>query len=83
MNLNQEQVSDSDMSKCKFTVLLNVIITYQRIPENLVAESERRMCNVLPVTRAGTGGQVTRPIAARPVSSVRVQSTEAGVTPGQ
>ena len=81
MNLNQEQVSD--MSKYKFTVLLNVIITCQSIPENLVAESERRMCNVLPVTRAGTGGQVTRPIAARPVSSVRVQSTEDGVTPGQ
>ena len=81
MNLNQEQVAD--MSTYKFTVLLNVIISYQRIPENLVAESERRMCNVLPVTRAGTGGQVTRPIAARPVSSVRVQSTEAGVTPGQ
>ena len=81
MNLNQDQVSD--MSTYKFTVLLNVIITYQSIPENLVAESERRMCNVLPVTRAGTGGQVTRPIAARPVSSVRVQSTEAGVTPDQ
>ena len=81
MNLNQDQVSD--MSTYKFTVLLNVIITYQSIPENLVAESERRMFNVLPVTRAGTGGQVTRPIAARPVSSVRVQSTEAGVTPDQ
>ena len=78
MNLNQDQVSD--MSTYKFTVFLNVIITYQ---SNLVAESERRMCNVLPVTRAGTGGQVTRPIAARPVSSVRVQSTEDGVTPGQ
>ena len=81
MNLNQEQVAD--MSTYKFTVLLNVIISYQRIPENLVAESEWRMCNVLPVTSAGTGGQVSRPIAARPVSSVRVQSTEAGVTPGQ
>ena len=81
MNLNQDQVSD--ISTYKFTVLMNVIITYQSIPENLVAESERRMCNVLPVTRAGTGGQVTRPIAARPVSSVRVQSTEAGVTPDQ
>ena len=42
MNLNQEQVAD--MSTYKFTVLLNVIISYQRIPENLVAESERRMC---------------------------------------
>ena len=42
MDLNQEQVSD--MSTYKYNVLLNVIITYQRIPENLVADSGQRMC---------------------------------------